>query len=337
MVNKENGKKIDKKAKTYVIFISIAILIIVSIVAFVWRGTFASDTINLSINCPMTDTSSGTIQCNIVLNSTANSINGIKANYLFSEGIGYVGFESSKSSCQNENQCIVEATENGFVVGDVNGFSATETIGTLTLSLPSELVEGSSYTITLNNIELSTSTFENIDDYPNLSATITVGYNQPPSEDISFDESLTVNEVYRIIERLISKEPITSSTYMTYDDLRNKITINSSATFGVFDSQGNIINTNSKVRTNDVIKISFGGTVYSYKISVLGDLNGDGEITINDVTRLYYHIKNVETITDPALLAAGDIIKDGNYNINELTLLYYFLKGVQDTLRVGGV
>ena len=188
----------------------------------------------------------------------------------------------------------------------------------------------------LKNIELSNSSFENIDFPEEPSATIFKGYSEPPSEDLTFDESLTVNEAYRIIGRLISKEPIDSTTYMTYSDLRNKITFNSSATFKVFDSQNNEVNISNKVRTNDVVKIIYSGTTYSYKISVLGDLTGDGEVTINDVTRLYYHIKG-DKMTDPVLLAAGDIIKDGNYDINELTLLYYFVKNVENTLRIGGL
>ena len=328
-VKKENNT--DNKTKMYIVFISVAVLVVVSVITFIWRGTFAATDNRLLFNCSVNDITSGTFTCDLVLSSSEGSINGIKANYSFSEGLSYVGFESPMD-CENSNQCIVETTENGFVVGDINGFSANENIGTLTVALPTELPEGARYTVTLTQIDLSTSEFDSIS-VNDLTATISVGYNPPPSEDVSFDDSLEVDNSYRLIERLDLKPRSDSTTNYTYDDILDKI--ETTGTIYVVDKNDQPVANNSSLRTGDVIKIETSGSTYSYTVSVLGDLNGDSEIDIFDVTKLYQYIKNVRQITDPVELSAANIADDGEYDIWDVTVLYRYIKDIRKTLKGG--
>ena len=52
----------------------------------------------------------------------------------------------------------------------------------------------------------------------------------------------------------------------------------------------------------------------------LGDVNGDGEIKINDVTMLVDVVIGKIAITDE-IKAAGDVNKDGEIKINDVTTL----------------
>ena len=52
----------------------------------------------------------------------------------------------------------------------------------------------------------------------------------------------------------------------------------------------------------------------------LGDVNGDGEIKINDVTMLVDVVIGKIAITDE-IKAAGDVNKDGEIKINDVTML----------------
>ena len=60
-----------------------------------------------------------------------------------------------------------------------------------------------------------------------------------------------------------------------------------------------------------------------------GDLDGDGEVTVNDVTELQRILAEFDDLdlSDPAVLAAADFNKDGKVNIRDVTCGQRYLAG----------
>lgn len=71
----------------------------------------------------------------------------------------------------------------------------------------------------------------------------------------------------------------------------------------------------------------------TYSAYIKGDITGDGEIGINDVSRLYRGYKGIITLTDDEK-NAGDVVQDGNIGINDVSRLYRYHKGVISELVI---
>ena len=56
-------------------------------------------------------------------------------------------------------------------------------------------------------------------------------------------------------------------------------------------------------------------------IYLIGDVNGDGAITADDLTALARHVAKISVITDTAALARCDVTKDGSVTADDLTML----------------
>lgn len=145
-------------------------------------------------------------------------------------------------------------------------------------------------------------------------------------EYLNFDESLSIDNTNKIIKRI----PLNT----TYSSLLEKI-----------DTTGNItikrgttsLSNSEKVHTGDKITITLSSGTYNYTVSVLGDINGDGQINLGDVSLLYKHLKGIErgrNQLENYKEAAGDIINDGSIKINDVSRLYRFYKEKVTTLEV---
>lgn len=55
---------------------------------------------------------------------------------------------------------------------------------------------------------------------------------------------------------------------------------------------------------------------------MLGDVNGDGKITISDVNIAFAHACGKKIITDPAVLSAADVTKDGQVTISDVNRIF---------------
>jgi len=64
---------------------------------------------------------------------------------------------------------------------------------------------------------------------------------------------------------------------------------------------------------------------------LLGDVNLDGKVDLNDATALFYHINGLAALDGNKLLAA-DVNGDGNVDLNDATALFYFLNGLSSEL-----
>ena len=72
----------------------------------------------------------------------------------------------------------------------------------------------------------------------------------------------------------------------------------------------------SKVITVDSNHVTENVTIY-----LVGDVNGDGAITADDLTALARHVAKISVITDTAALARCDVTKDGSVTADDLTML----------------
>ncbi len=69
------------------------------------------------------------------------------------------------------------------------------------------------------------------------------------------------------------------------------------------------------------ITIGDSNVTENVTIYLIGDVNGDGAITADDLTALARHVAKISIITDTAALARCDVTKDGSVTADDLTML----------------
>lgn len=68
------------------------------------------------------------------------------------------------------------------------------------------------------------------------------------------------------------------------------------------------------------------GTIFSALAStdIIGDVDGDGKVTISDATMLQCHIAELVTLDDQSL-ERGDVDGDGKITVNDITTLQKYI------------
>ena len=136
---------------------------------------------------------------------------------------------------------------------------------------------------------------------------------------LRFDDSLNVNEEKKFFEKQTAGTKIS--------ELKSKIS--TSGEINYISNDGNAVEDNDIIKTGDKVSININGKESEYSISVLGDVTGDGEIKINDVSKIYRFFKGritSDTFGD-IYVSAGDVTKDGDIKINDVSKIYRFFKG----------
>ena len=136
---------------------------------------------------------------------------------------------------------------------------------------------------------------------------------------LNFDDSLNVNEEKKFFENQTAGTKIS--------ELKSKIS--TSGEINYISNDGNAVEDNDIIKTGDKVSININGKESEYSISVLGDVTGDGEIKINDVSKIYRFFKGritSDTFGD-IYVSAGDVTKDGDIKINDVSKIYRFFKG----------
>ena len=82
------------------------------------------------------------------------------------------------------------------------------------------------------------------------------------------------------------------------------------------------LNNDSIIKTGDIINIEG----FEYKVTVLGDVNGDGIVDVGDLSSAYRIYKNNRDGT-PVQRFAADINQDENVDISDLSSIYNIYKG----------
>lgn len=103
----------------------------------------------------------------------------------------------------------------------------------------------------------------------------------------------------------------------TFDELVNQIVTNDfNITF--LDNNKNELNGNEKIKTGYIVR--FGDDV-EYRLSVLGDVNGDGIKNINDVIKVAKYLTNNNELEKLEYINAADVNSDKKVNINDVIKL----------------
>ena len=139
-------------------------------------------------------------------------------------------------------------------------------------------------------------------------------------------EILTLNNNNLELEESIIKRIGSGETFKT---LQSKLTINGSTSFK--DQNNTTLTATQKIKTGDKIIVTYENKSYTYTLSILGDLTGDGEVKINDVSKLYRAVKINSKLTE-AEKASADTVKDNQIKINDVSRLYRYSKGVLSSL-----
>lgn len=63
------------------------------------------------------------------------------------------------------------------------------------------------------------------------------------------------------------------------------------------------------------------------KLSLIGDVTGDGNVNMGDISKIYAHVKGSVLLTDSDALAIADITGDGNINMGDVSRLAAHVSG----------
>lgn len=94
-------------------------------------------------------------------------------------------------------------------------------------------------------------------------------------------------------------------------------------------NKDNVLLNDNLTKTGDIIKININNQKeYTYTISILGDVSGDGKISALDYVKIKNHIMNTSKITDNAFLVSADVNNDGSISaLDYVRVKNYIMKG----------
>ena len=178
-----------------------------------------------------------------------------------------------------------------------------------------------------NKVEKQGYTFAGWYDNANLTGTAATKISSTETGDKAFyakwvkesEYNITLNK-YEIQDSYITKvNPNTSvDTFLS--------NINTNGIPKVFDTQGNEITGSTLVGTGSVLKVEFKGTKHEYVIAVRGDIDGNGKITVTDLSMLNQQIVKKITLTG-AKEKAADIDYSGKTTVTDLSMMNQALVG----------
>ena len=191
--------------------------------------------------------------------------------------------------------------ESGKILLDNPNFITTDSdLCTITLKLKPDLdIENTQIKIK------SPLTSNNQIDIAGTDGAVTIYVKQLSSDKYEIDENNTITGI----------TPNTSA-----DEIKDNLI--GGGELVILDKDGNTI-TSGSVGTGSTVKTESGE---EYTVVVKGDVNGDGQITTTDLSRLKLHVVETTLLQDP-YLKAGDINSDGNVSITDLSQLKLVLVG----------
>lgn len=116
-----------------------------------------------------------------------------------------------------------------------------------------------------------------------------------------------------------------------FSDVTSRLSMSNGAavTYAHFDDDGNI-ETDTTIKTGDVVRMAVDETwYYDYTMVVIGDVNGDGEITSFDYIKIRNHIMETDVLTgsSPGYIAA-DLNQDENISsLDYIKVRKYIMNG----------
>lgn len=102
------------------------------------------------------------------------------------------------------------------------------------------------------------------------------------------------------------------------------LNLDSGKTFKIYD--GDSIKTTGNIGTGNVIKIfDDNELVESYTVSIKGDINGDGDISVSDVSMIYKKLKRKTEFSD-AQSIASNVNADDSISVSDISMIYKHIK-----------
>lgn len=137
-------------------------------------------------------------------------------------------------------------------------------------------------------------------------------------------EKITSNK-YRIEEGYIAKiAPQTTVAQFKQNVKVENVTTEPQMVF--IDENGNTLQEDSLIKTGTKLKV---GSSLQFTLIVTGDIDGDAEITINDLANIRLHLIDKKSLTG-IKLKAGDLDEDGEVTINDLASMKLILIGLSE-------
>ena len=301
-----------------IVFISLMFIILMINIK---KGTFSIEPgVNgIGIDCNMEISADNIFTCN-VSGHFGDQMTGVSFEYNLGDNLSYVSFTPAFTCADNSDNCVLYNNENGFLYTNIDETLVGDNvpIGVLRIKATNDVEVGNTYTLTLTNVNFSSVT-DDLIELDDIDIEMTV--SQISEEYYSFVD-LNVDENKKIIKS------ITDGT--KYEKIVEKIS--TSGTIIVRDKDNNEVSLDNIAKTGDSIVITLSGETYTFKVSVLGDVTGDGIIKINDVDLLYRYLKGKAEMSDE-YVAAGDVASNDIIKINDVDKLYRYLKGKLDSLE----
>lgn len=249
-----------------------------------------------------------------------NGINAYKATLDYDENIFEKPLEQDFTCKNNWELLKYNKDTKEFVAIKKVGSKEPEEVASVTLRTKEE-VEPKTTEVKIKDIVTSDGKNDiNIDE---AKVTINVIKEQEVKpEDPKKPEKITSNK-YKIEEGYISKiVPNTTVSQFKQNVKIENVTTDPQMTF--LDENGNVLQEDSLIKTGTKLKV---GSSLQFTLIVIGDIDRDSEITINDLAKMKLHIVEMKSLTGIELKAA-DIDEDNQITINDLAKMKLILIGL---------
>lgn len=220
---------------------------------------------------------------------------------------------------------IVNFTSAYTIVNNIIYIPSSATYGDIKQNITSD--DGTIKVVDSEDVELTDN--ETVIDQSEYKLYFYYGDTKVGTYTFSDDNYLRINDLIYDNNLMMIKRLVAG---MTYGELKNHF--ETSGTITITSAKGTA-NDSDIVKTGDTLTITLSDYTYNYKLSVLGDNNGDGIIEVIDVGRLYKYYNNKLEFTAEQI-AAGDVTGDGVIEIIDVGRLYKFYNKKIPVLEVGG-
>ena len=165
---------------------------------------------------------------------------------------------------------------------------------------------------------------ENTKTYTENTSGIIIAVKDQAGNVATYGETIKIDKINRLNVKLelYEEQKEENNTFITNIKQKTSIkefvtNIKTNGTIEIYQGTEKITNTDTKIGTGMIVKITLNETQREYTTVIKGDTNGDGKTDIQDIFAINKHRLNNGILTN-AYLLAGDTNKDGKININDI-------------------
>ena len=180
-------------------------------------------------------------------------------------------------------------------------------------------------------IETYTEETENLTDYDTISKTTELNKQPDPTPNPTPEALYLSSEIYKIGNNDIKKYEVGDkyiSRVIEKTTLEKYIAnLKTNGTIKVLKTDGTELQKGEYVGTGMTLQVTKDKEKIELQIAVMGDLNGDGRVTIVDLTTINHAILQTETLENEYKIAA-DINENDNISITDLISINEMILGI---------